>query len=439
MPSDIKMLRWACLPEVENIPTGWRAVMFTEVSNVIAGQSPPSDTYNDRGEGLPFLQGNADFTEKHPVPALWCNKPLKTAKSGDTLISVRAPVGAVNRADRDYAIGRGLAALRALTNPNFLYHAIQRWRWSLQRVAQGTTFDAVTARHFAQLYVALPPPEEQVAIARILDAVDTTIERTRVALAKARNLRQGLLDDLLSIGVDRFGRLRDFQKADGFKHTVIGQIPIEWHLSTIQKEFNLQHGFTLNENRRPYHQERKYLRVANVQRDELKLEDVQELEADEAEFTSRMLEINDLLVVEGHADRMQIGRCALVTEVAVGMTFQNHLFRLRSQGQISPYFACLWLNSNYAQKYWNARCATSSGLNTINQRMLKSMLIPVLPKSEQETIQEIVQSQRRHIDSLTNKLARQTTLKKSLMHDLLTGRVRVNQSRVEQQLKLFEV
>src|SRR5262249_42929334 len=194
-----RMLRWAHLPECKTPPHGWRVETFTKIANVIAGQSPPSETYNEKSVGLPFLQGNGDFSLVHPVPKLWCTAAAKVAIKGDTLISVRAPVGEMNRADQDYAIGRGLAAIRATRcNADFLHHALQRWRWSLQRVAQGTTFDAVTARHFGQLSVCLPcNPAEQVAIASILDAGDTAIERARAAIERARELKRALMSELL--------------------------------------------------------------------------------------------------------------------------------------------------------------------------------------------------------------------------------------------------
>lgn len=194
----MKMLRWAYLPECENPPQGWSVRRFTEIAKVIAGQSPPSDTYNDKGDGLPFLQGNADFSFKYPVPSLWCSSPQKTARAGDTLISVRAPVGEVNRADCEYAIGRGLAAIRANADSDFLYYAMQRWRQCLLRVAQGTTFDAVTARHFARLFVAIPPPDEQAAIARILDSVDKVIELTREVVERTRTLKSAVIHQFFS-------------------------------------------------------------------------------------------------------------------------------------------------------------------------------------------------------------------------------------------------
>lgn len=423
------MLRWAYLPECKAPPRDWHVDTFTNIATVIAGQSPPSETYNGNGQGLPFLQGNGDFSLVSPIPRLWCSAPAKRAAKGDTLISVRAPVGEMNRADQEYAIGRGLAAIRAKDNcdPDFLHHALQRWRWSLQRVAQGTTFDAITARHFAQLSVCVPRDSaEQAAIARILDAVDTVLERTRAAVERARELRTSLLANLLSCGIGSDGRVRDPKgQKDAFVATSLGSLPVAWRISDVGSEFDLQNGFTLNANRRARFKRRPYLRVANVQRDALDLSDVQELEADDAEFTPRMLQADDLLVVEGHADRMQIGRCARVTPDAIGMTFQNHLFRLRTKGAIVPAFASLWLNSAYAQRFWNARCATSSGLNTINQRTLKKLVVPVPSKAEQQAIAKAAVRQRRHLEALIAKQKQIEILKKSLMHDLLTGRVRV--------------
>jgi len=192
-------LRWSHLPECEAPAAGWRVGQFTEIARVVAGQSPPSETYNDNGLGLPFLQGNADFSSKYPKAATWCSAPAKIASKGDILISVRAPVGEINRADRQYAIGRGLAAIQAVAaDSDFIYHALQRWRWSLQRVAQGTTFDAVTARHFAQLVVAFPDDvREQTAIARVLDAVDSAISKARQLGERTGTLMRSLMQEFL--------------------------------------------------------------------------------------------------------------------------------------------------------------------------------------------------------------------------------------------------
>jgi len=316
------------------------------------------------------------------------------------------------------------------TIPRFVYHLAcshaVRGR-AAARMEGSTGRQRVPEEVFTKrLVVPLPGVDEQAAIARILDAVDTALERTRAAVERARELRKSLLAELLSRGIGADGQVRRAHASVGdFMQTPLGKLPAVWRLSAVAPEFDLQNGFTLNADRRARFRRRRYLRVANVQREALDLSDVQELEAGDAEFAPRVLQVDDLLVVEGHADRMRIGRCARVTAEASGMTFQNHLFRLRTNGAMVPAFACLWLNSAYAQRYWNARCATSSGLNTINQRMLKRLVIPVPSKAEQHTIAELAQRQRQHVAALVAKQVRIEALKKSLMHDLLTGRVRV--------------
>ena len=69
---------------------------LTEFCALNMGQSPSSETYNDENVGLPFFQGNADFGEVHPKVRIWCSSPVKVAAAGDILISVRAPIGAMN-------------------------------------------------------------------------------------------------------------------------------------------------------------------------------------------------------------------------------------------------------------------------------------------------------------------------------------------------------
>ena len=107
------------------------------------------------------------------------------------------------------------------------------------------------------------------------------------------------------------------------------------------------------------------------------------------------------------------------------MTFQNHLFRLRTTDELTAGFACMWLNSSYAKRFWNARCATSSGLHTINQRSLKQLALPVPSPPEQRDIASIVEQCKRFRDALFQRQAELQALKLSLMHDLLTGKVRV--------------
>ena len=82
-----------------------------QICKLNMGQSPDSSSYNENKIGMPFFQGNADFGTLHPTVRIWCSAPTKVANPGDILISVRAPIGALNIANVECCIGRGLAAL----------------------------------------------------------------------------------------------------------------------------------------------------------------------------------------------------------------------------------------------------------------------------------------------------------------------------------------
>ena len=121
-------------------------VTLKEVCKIKMGQSPDSSSYNDVKEGIPFFQGNADFGERYPIPRVWCNAPKKIAESGDILISVRAPIGALNYAKDKCCIGRGVAAITPDENKvvsEFVYWLLKSKKDELNTKGTGSTFKAI--------------------------------------------------------------------------------------------------------------------------------------------------------------------------------------------------------------------------------------------------------------------------------------------------------
>jgi len=302
------------------------------------------------------------------------------------------------------------------------------FRRSVSNAATGTSgsMKNISQPSYLGIRIRVPPPPEQCTIARILTTLDNLIEKTEALIAKYQAIKQGMMHDLFTRGIDAHGRLRPPpSEAPGlYKQSELGWIPKEWALSCVADEFHLSTGFTLGLHRRPKRNVKRYLRVANVQRDEILLDDIAELDATDGEFEPRRLEPDDLLVVEGHADPGQIGRCAIVTRESAGLTFQNHLFRLRCR-KVLPRFACDWLNSEIARRYWLCRCATSSGLNTINQTTLKKMPFLVPHPDEQAEIATRTDAESAFIKGMQVSLFKSRHIKSGLMQDLLTGKVRV--------------
>jgi len=187
------------------IPEEWEVVSLGEVAFITMGQSPSSSLINKDEQGLPFLQGNAEFTNKHPNPINWIGKPLKIANKDSILISVRAPVGALNLADTQYCIGRGLASIRVnnnLVDNHFLWYSIHFLINELVKLGQGSTFGAISSNELKALKIPLPPLPEQRRIASMLSQVDEVIEKEQKYKEKLERIKRGLMKDLLT------GRIR---------------------------------------------------------------------------------------------------------------------------------------------------------------------------------------------------------------------------------------
>lgn len=182
-----------------NLPKNWCECKLEDCVEIILGQSPKSETYNDKEEGIPFFQGKADFGTIYPNVRFYCNKPSKIAKNGDILLSIRAPVGAVNISNLNCCIGRGLAALRGKGNiqNNFVYFLIKAYEIILHQQSTGTTFDAITGNALKNINIILPPIEEQGRIVEKIEElfsdIDNGIKDLKTAQAQIKQYRQSVL------------------------------------------------------------------------------------------------------------------------------------------------------------------------------------------------------------------------------------------------------
>lgn len=167
------------------------------------GQSPTSDTYNE-SEGLPFFQGNADFGKLHPNVRIYCNAPIRIADNDDVLISVRAPIGAINIADRKCCIGRGLAAIRGneKRQSRFIYYLLLASKDKLVAQGTGSTFKSIGKDALYNLSVPSVSLETQSRIVAELDLLQAIIDKQKAQLAELDNLAQCIFYDMFGDPVD---------------------------------------------------------------------------------------------------------------------------------------------------------------------------------------------------------------------------------------------
>lgn len=156
------------------LPENWEFgyIGDEKYTKIIMGQAPPSKAYNQNGKGLPFYQGNKDFGERNPKPSVWCDEPKKIAEANDILMSVRAPVGALNIANEKCCIGRGLCAIRVKDGllRNFLYYFLKLNENKFSKSGRGTTFNSISKNDFKKIKIPIPPLPIQKKIVAKLDA-----------------------------------------------------------------------------------------------------------------------------------------------------------------------------------------------------------------------------------------------------------------------------
>lgn len=186
--------------EIGIIPVEWTVKCLRDITTIIMGQSPNSNSYNEEGEGLPFYQGKTEFGYMYPEAKKWCTEPTKVAETFDVLISVRAPVGTVNICEEKSCIGRGLGAVRETTNSyyKFIYYLLDNSQAKLNEVGQGSTFTAINSNDLASLKIAVPQIEEQYKIADILSALDNRILLYTDQKSDYTQLKEGLMQQLLT-------------------------------------------------------------------------------------------------------------------------------------------------------------------------------------------------------------------------------------------------
>jgi type I restriction enzyme, S subunit len=143
------------------IPRGWESGELSDIANITMGQSPPGESYNEEGEGMIFFQGCTDFGNRFPIVRKFTTQPTRFAKEGDILLSVRAPVGAINIAKENCCIGRGLAALNSKDNciAYLLEIMINLKQIFDRRNVDGTTFGSITKDDLFSLKVVKPHKE----------------------------------------------------------------------------------------------------------------------------------------------------------------------------------------------------------------------------------------------------------------------------------------
>lgn len=369
-----------------------------DVCAITMGQSPDSSTYNKERNGLPFFQGNADFGEIHPSVRMWCSEPSKIARENDILISVRAPIGALNIANCECCIGRGLAALTVnndICTREYLWYALSSKIDELNSKGTGSTFKAVNKSTLSETEIPLPPLDEQRRIAATLDKVTDLISKRRQQLDK--------LDELVKA---RFVEM--------FGDTVIN--PHELPSVCLSNFADIVSGIT--KGRKTSGEELfevPYMAVSNVKSGYIDWTTVKTIEATKSEIEQYRLQSFDVLMTEG-GDPDKLGRGAIIQNPPIDCIHQNHIFRVRvDSSRLLPQYLEEYLQHPKAKKYFLSCAKQTTGIASINMTQLRNLPVLLPSLEQQKQFSAIVEQIDQHKLTIQRSLDKMETLKKALM------------------------
>jgi type I restriction enzyme, S subunit len=416
------------------VPAGWQEKQVADLVRIVGGGTPDrGDSANWRDGGIPWItptdltanngkyiyEGAENISE-----AGLANSNAQRVPAGSIIFSTRGTVGNLAIAGVPLTTNQSCEVLvpRDDINSEFLYYLLNYGMFAFHRLAGGTTFGAITRREIGRVWLAIPDGDEQTTIARVLSAVDTAIKRAKDAVVDTRKVRRSLIQNFFysALGITAYADHPSQKLPDGWKLIPTGSLLAEEPKNGISPQATAQPPGTPT------------FSIAAVRDGRVDLKNASNLKY--AKVSERIAEkfairTGDLLVVRGNANPNLVGKAGRVAEFPDGCMYpditKRILFRSDGEDTVTPEYAVLAWNHPIVHNQVLRRAKTSNGTLKINNRDVKQIVMPVPPPSHQRRIVELVEALDAESDALRQKLRSLEQLKKSLMHDLFTGTVRV--------------
>jgi len=293
--------------------------------------------------------------------------------------------------------------------PNFKYMVINNTAGS---VRESLNFSRLITFDFP-----LPPLPEQRKIAQILETVDNAIEKTEKIIEKYKRIKQGLMQDLLTKGIDENGNIRS-EKTHKFKDSPLGRIPEEWEVVRLGEVCDI------NPERIKYEQGRiiKYIDIESIK--DGNVSDYKIFKIEEAPSRAqRIVKEHDILI---STVRPNLKAFTIIKPEYNYFICSTGFAVVRSKSSVNPLFLfhLIWFDEIFLKQV--LPLVVGSNYPAVNSKELINILIPLPPLSEQKRIAEILSQIDQAIEKEEKYKQKLERLKKGLMEDLLTGKVRVN-------------
>ena len=352
----------------QELKPGWKVWRFDQIAVNVNDRVEPGDTDLDHYVGLEHLDSESLTIRRWGSPDDVGATKLLFKKDDIILGRRRVYQRKLAVAGFDGICSAHAMVLRPRTEvvaPEFLPFFMQSDLFMNRAVeiSVGSLSPTINWKTLARQEFALPPLAEQRRIAEVLWAVEILLESLTGLAASLSALYSSAVESSLS------------------SDSVIGKF-------LLQERADVSYGLTVNQTRRKAHHKIPYLRVANVMRGGLDLNEMKEIGFSK-EDEQYLLRSKDVLVVEGHANPEEIGRAALWNNEIDRCAHQNHLIRICCRDSLNPEYLAIALNSTHGRRHFLSHAKSTSGLNTINSKVVREVPLPDLALSQQQEIVDL--------------------------------------------------
>ena len=428
---------------LQRLPKDWDRKEIRQLGTVVGGGTPSRDVPSFWRGAIPwvtpgevsgnvpkFLRGTNEFISAAGLAGSGAN----LLPVGSLMVTTRATLGARAINAVPMATNQGFKSIvfKQAADADFYIHFFEKVQPELVRRASGTTFLEISGTEFAGIEVPSPSLDEKRLISEILDTLDTVVYETEAIIGKLKAVKQGLLQDLLTRGIDTSGALRPprTEAPHLYKESPLGWIPKDWEAkqilellaavdpamrsgpfgSALLKQELVSEGIP-------------FLGIDNVHAERF-VADYRRFVTHKkfSELARYAVRPNDLLItIMG-----TVGRSCLVPEHVGPALSSKHIWAITlNQALYSPYLAMLQINySPWVLKHFG-KDQQGGTMAAIRSETLRSTLLPTPPREEQRLMEERLRVISRRIDLEVDSLVKMQAKKSGLMDDLLTGQVRV--------------
>jgi type I restriction enzyme S subunit len=417
---------------------GWKTNRLDEIGSIFSGSTPSTSihsfwdgdivwvTPNDLSKlNTPYLHDSAKRITEKGIRG--CSSHLLPA--GSLVMSSRAPIGYVAIPTVEFCTNQGCKSikLKDAFHSEFTYYNVLFNIHKIKSLGEGTTFAEISKTALSTIEISFPTAvSEQAKIAEILSTVDLAIEQTETLIAKQQRIKTGLMQDLLTRGIDENGNLRT-EQTHKFKDSPLGRIPVEWEEggfndyviseagikpgpfgSSLTKDIHVQLGYRI------YGQEQ-------VIGGNLDVGDYYITEKKYVEMKAFSVRAGDVLIsLVG-----TIGHVLVIPEQHHPGVINPRLLRFRPNPKLclSEFLKALLLSQHL--KLQLETFATGGTMPVLSAGIIRKLSIVIIGVAEQKRITEVLTRSERSVLSHFERLNKLRSLKSALMQDLLTGKKRV--------------